>query len=133
MSHDSDSDRPATIATHAGSDPSAQHGAVNPPVYHASTILFPTVAALEAGAGNRFGDFRYGRFGTPTTRALEQAVAELEGGYRALVTPSGLAAVAVALLACVRAGDHVLMTDSAYGPSRELCRRVLPRFGVETT
>lgn len=124
---------PATIATHAGSDPFAQHGAVNPPVYHASTLLFPTVAALEAAALDRFGDFRYGRLGTPTTRALERAIAQIEGGHCAVNVPSGLAAVAIALLACVNAGEHVLMTDSAYGPSREFCRRTLRRFGVETT
>jgi cystathionine beta-lyase len=126
-------DAPATTVIHAGSDPAAQHGAVNPPVYHASTILFPTVAALEAAAGKRFGGVRYGRLGTPTTYALEAAVAELEGGHGAMVVPSGLAAVSVALLACVQAGDHVLMTDSVYGPTRALCRGLLTRFGVETT
>ncbi len=73
-------------------------GVVNPPVYHASTILFPTVAAMEAARTQRFGPgTRYGRYGTPTTFALEEALAEIEGGHRAMVLPSGLAAIAAAI------------------------------------
>jgi len=122
-----------TLLAHLGRDPAAQHGAVNPPVYHASTIIFPTVAAWESVRFKRFDSTVYGRNGTPTTFALEEAVAALEGGYRAMLAPSGLAAVCAALQACVRSGDHVLVPDSVYGPARAFCDAVLPRSGVETT
>lgn len=125
--------RKDTLLAHLGRHPREHHGAVNPPVYHASTITFPTVAALEQSRVNRFGGTHYGRYGTPTTFAFEEAVAALEGGYRAMVLPSGLAAVAGALLACTKAGDHVLMVDSAYGPARNTCNSILTRHGVETT
>lgn len=118
-----------TLLTHAGRDPHANHGIVNPPVYHASTVLFPTLDAyLEMGKAR----VRYGRRGTPTTFALEDAVAELEGGAGAIATPSGLAAITTVLLACLKAGDHLLMTDSAYQPTRHFCDTTLKRFGVET-
>jgi len=122
-----------TKLAHLGRAPREQHGAVNPPVYHASTITFPTLAALESAQKERFKGIRYGRYGTPTTFALEEAVAAIEGGHRAMILPSGLAACAVALLGCVKAGDHVLMTDSVYGPTRNVCDTILTRFGVETT
>jgi cystathionine beta-lyase len=118
-----------TLLTHAGRDPFANHGSVNPPVYHASTILFPTLDAyLEAGGAK----VRYGRRGTPTSFALEEAMAELEGGHGAQTTPSGIAAITTALLACVKAGDHILVTDNAYHPTRKFCEKVLARYGVET-
>ena len=109
-----------TLLTHSGSDPSDQHGAVNPPVYHASTILFPTVATYERSRdpATRFDVVRYGQLGTPTTFALEQAIAAVEGGYRAMLLPSGLAAVTTALDALTRHGDHVLMVDTAYASTR---------------
>lgn len=118
-----------TLLTHAGLDPFANHGIVNPPVYHASTVLFPTLDTF-LGYGN--ARVRYGRRGTPTTFALEEAVARLEGGDGAVVVPSGMAAVAAALLACVKTGDHILVTDSAYQPTRNFCDITLKRFGVET-
>lgn len=132
---DSKTQRPDTVATHAGLDPWANHGIVNPPVYHASTILYPTVAELKARGARRFerGVYTYGRIGTPTSAALEQAVAALEGGHDAVATGSGLAAVATALQAFLSAGDHLLMVDTVYGPSRVFCDRVLARFGVEVT
>ena len=73
------------------------------------------------------------RSGTPTTFALEDAVAALEGAHGAIVTGSGKTAICQALLACLQAGDHLLMTDSAYAPTRQFCDRVLTRFGVEVT
>ena len=82
-----------TVLVTAGRDPEANHGVVNPPVYHASTILFPTLAALEAGERARHDTVFYGRYGTPTTFALEQAVAAAEGGYRSVAVASGKAAV----------------------------------------
>src|SRR4051812_8141925 len=122
--------KPDTILTHAGCNPGTNHGIVNPPVYHASTVLFPTVEALE-DAGHSFDGVRYGRIGTPTSQAFETAVAELEGGYKAVATPSGLAAITTALLAFVSAGDHILVSDSVYGPNRLFCSDMLKRMGVE--
>ena len=116
-----------TLIVTAGRDPEANFGILNPPVYHASTILYPTLDAVRT----RKQPFTYGRRGTPTTAALQEAIAELEGGYRTLLTPSGLSAVTAALLAHLKAGDHLLMTDSVYEPSRHFCERVLKRYGVE--
>jgi cystathionine beta-lyase len=123
--------KPDTILTHAGNNPRANHGIVNPPVYHASTVLFPTVESLE-DAGHAFDGVRYGRIGTPTSQAFEAAVAELEGAYKAVTVPSGLAAITTALLAFVSAGDHILVSDSVYGPNRLFCSDMLKRMGVET-
>jgi cystathionine beta-lyase len=116
-----------TLIVTAGRDPEANFGIVNPPVYHASTILYPTLDAVRT----RNQPFTYGRRGTPTSAALQEAIAELEGGYRTLLTPSGLSAVTAALLAHLRTGDHLLMTDSVYEPSRQFCERVLKRYGVD--
>lgn len=120
---------------HLGRDPKANHGVVNPPVYHASTILFDSLAAWEESRKPYTGKGRttYGRSGTPTTFALEDAVAELEGGHAAIAVPSGLAAVAAALSAFVSAGDHILVADTVYQPTRQVCDQLLARFGVETT
>ncbi len=122
-----------TRLTHAGLDPHANHGVVNPPVYHASTIVHPTVEALEHADRTPFEGTRYGRRGTPTTFALEQAVAVLEGGYRSIAVPSGLAAITTALMAFLKSGDHLLMVDTTYQPTRRFCDLVLKGFGVETT
>jgi cystathionine beta-lyase len=108
-------------------------GVVNTPVYHASTITFPSIAAQEAARKLRFDGMSYGRNGTPTTFALEEAIAGIEGGHRGIVFPSGVAAIAAALLACVRSGDHILMPDSVYGSARKFCANFLPRYGVEVT
>lgn len=127
--------RPDTLLTHLGRRPEAQHGAVNPPVYHASTILSPNMAEWEARRApeKRFDIVRYGLLGTPTTFALEEAVAAIEGGYRAMLMSSGLAAITVPLQACLKCGDHLLMVDTAYGPARHFCDHVLTRSGVATT
>ncbi|MGH6884322.1 MAG: cystathionine beta-lyase [Hypericibacter sp.] len=124
-----------TILTHVGNRPRDNFGVVNPPVYHASTILFPTVATLrEAEASRaRFSMVTYGRQGTPTTMAFEEAVARLEGADRALALPSGLAAIAASLMAFLKTGDHLLMVDTVYGPVRSFCKRLLADFGIETT
>ena len=107
----------------AGRDPASYHGFVNPPVYHASTVLYPSAEDFVAHRAR----YQYGRRGTPTTEALEQALQELEGPQCAGVSllPSGLAAISAALLAVVPAGDHVLVTDSAYGPTRNFCENIL--------
>ena len=121
-----------TIAT-VGLDPFANHGVVNPPVYHASTILFPTLADWLASRAPDYAGVRYGRAGTPTTFALQEAVAEIEGGDRCIVTASGAAAVTTVLLSFAAAGEHVLVADTVYGPTRRVCQELLPRFGIDVT
>lgn len=122
-----------TRLIHVGSRPDQHRGAVNPPVYRASTVIFPTVAAMEKASADPFDGVFYGRHGTPTSFALEEAVAELEGADAAVSVSSGLAAITVALMTYLKAGDHLLMTDAAYGPSRRLSDRLLERCGIETT
>jgi len=119
-----------TLLVHGGRTAT---GPVNPPVSRASTILFKDLAAYDATRGDRFGDLRYGVHGTDTLFALEQALTRLEGCHRAIVLPSGLAAVTAALTAVVKAGDHLLMVDTAYGPTRAFCDGLLSRNEVETT
>ena len=118
-----------TRLVHAGREPARQHGFVNTPIYRGSTVIFPTMAALEANDQA----FTYGRLGTPTVRALEAAIAELEGGHRTLMTPSGLSAIATSLLAFLGAGDELLIVDSVYRPARRFCDNVLARLGVTVT
>jgi cystathionine beta-lyase len=124
-----------TLITTAGRDPENNHGIVNPPVYHASTIISPTLAAFKEARTKRWDldVFTYGRQGTPTHQALEVATAALIGGDRAVCLSSGLAAINAAMLAFLQSGDHVLMVDAAYGPTRSFCDKFLARFGVETT
>lgn len=126
---DATSRRPATEVVHSGRDPFAHHGFVNPPVYRGSTVLFPTVEKLN----KRDQEYTYGRRGTPTVRALETAIANIEGGAMTKLAPSGYAAVSLAFLSFVEAGDHVLVADSVYQPTRKLCDFLLKRLGVETT
>lgn len=125
--------RRRTVLTHAGLKPDENHGIVNPPVYHASTILWSSVEQMHKVHAAPFDNWSYGRTGTPTTAAFEEAVAALEGGYRSIATGSGLSAVTLSLGAFVKAGDHILVTDTAYAPTRKFCDRVLSRFGVEVS
>jgi cystathionine beta-lyase len=125
--------KPETRLVHAGRDPEKNFGIVNPPVYRASTILYPTVAEFEHRLNRKYTGFYYGINGTPTTFALTDALAELSGGHRSLVTSSGLSAIAQALTAFLRQGDHLLIADTVYGPTRAFCTSVLARFGVEVT
>lgn len=120
-----------TRLTTGGRDPFAHHGYVNTPVYHASTLLYRTAQDYLAHRGH----YQYGRRGTPTSEALATALREIEGDACAGVAllPSGLAAISAALLAVLRSGDHLLVTDSVYGPTRKFCDSVLVRFGVSTT
>jgi len=117
----------------SGRDPAAHAGIVNPPVYHASTVLFPSVAALREAMKKPFEGVYYGRIGTPTSAAFEEALTEMEGGYRAVSLPSGLAAITTVLLATLKAGDHLLMVDTAYNPTRKFCEGPLKELGIETT
>ena len=123
--------RPDTRLVTGGREPFAHHGFVNPPVYHASTVLYGSAEDLIAHRGR----YQYGRRGTPTTEALETALRELEGPNCAGVAllPSGLSAIATALLSVLGAGDHVLVADNAYRPTRTFCDDVLTRLGIETT
>ena len=115
----------------AGRDTKAQKGFVNPPVVHGSTVLYPTAEDLHAHRG----EYQYGRHGTPTTRALQDVLMALEGPQCAGVgiAPSGLAAISTTLLAVLKAGDHLLVCDNVYRPSRNFCNGMLARYGVETT
>ncbi|MFN0024519.1 MAG: cystathionine beta-lyase [Parvularculaceae bacterium] len=118
---------PTKLVT-AGRPKKRPHHPVNPPVERASTYLFPTYDDFIDGGRN----IVYGRLGGPTHRALEEAIGALEGGVETRLAPSGLQAVNAALLAFVKAGDKVLVTDAAYDPTRKFCERFLARFGVET-
>jgi cystathionine beta-lyase len=115
----------------AGRDPQAQKGFVNPAVFHGSTVLYPTAEDLHAHRA----EYTYGRHGTPTTRALQDVMMKLEGPQCAGVgiAPSGLAAISTALLSVTKAGDHLLVCDNVYRPSRNFCNGVLARYGVETS
>ena len=123
--------RPATAVAHLGRDPKQHLGTVNTPLYRASTILFETVVELEAAVRGEHPGVVYGLHGMPTVTDLQSAFAALEGGHAALAVPSGLAAITLALLGTTRAGDHVLVTDSVYGPTRRFCENQLKGLGVE--
>lgn len=126
-----DSLRAETKLVVSGRDTTSQKGFVNPPIVRGSTVLYPTADDLHAHRG----EFRYGRFGTPTTRALQDALAALEGSHCAGVgiVPSGVSAISTALLSVLKAGDHVLVCDNAYRPTRQFCDGILARYGIETT
>jgi cystathionine beta-lyase len=123
--------KPETALVTSGRDTKAQKGFVNPPVVHGSTVLYPTADDLHAHRG----EFQYGRRGTPTTKALQEALIAVEGPQCAGVgiAPSGLAAITTTLLAVLKSGDHLLVCDNAYRPTRNFCNGMLARYGVETT
>ncbi len=127
--------RAETLCTHGGRGTHPDSGFVNPPTARGSTFLYPTLEALKQGQSNKLkpGGVSYGRYGTQTTRELEQLVASLDGAHGAMVTSSGFSAISTAILGCVSQGDHVLMIDTAYAPSRFFCTRTLHRLGIETT
>ena len=116
-----------TRLAHAGNDPHGFHGFVNPPVVHASTVLFPNAATMAA----RDQKYTYGTRGTPTTDALCAAIDELEGSAGTIAVPSGLAAVTIPLLGFLSSGDHILITDSVYYPTRHFADTMLKRLGIE--
>ena len=120
-----------TLLIHSGRDPAKHAGLVNTPVFRGSTVLFPDIESYERRDPDNYKVMRYGIHGTPTTFALEEALARLEGGYAAVAVPSGLAAIAVALMAYAKTGSHLLVSDSVYGPTRNFCERRLRPFGVE--
>lgn len=116
----------ATLLTQLGRDPRRYSGFVNAPVFRGSTVLFPDAESLET----RAVEYTYGRPSNPTTRALELALAKLEGGAKTFLTPSGLSAVSTTLLTFAEAGGHILISDSVYQPTRRFAGRVLKRLGV---
>ena len=130
------SDKPHNKATQVGRlgrAPQNFMGAVNTPVFRATTMLFATVADLEADVRGEYGGIGYGLHGLPTVTDLQDAIAELEGGHAALAVPSGLTATTLPLLALANPGDHILVTDSVYGPTRRFCDLHMKRLGVEVS
>src|SRR5215468_11955288 len=129
-SHPSEQHAETRLVT-SGRDTKAQKGFVNPPVFHGSTVLYPSAEDLHAHRG----EFHYGRHGSPTTKALQDMLMALEGPQCAGVgiAPSGLAAITTTLLSVTKSGDHILVCDNAYRPTRNFCNGVLARYGVETS
>jgi cysteine-S-conjugate beta-lyase len=132
MSKGDDKNKPprkiATRLVRTGRDKSLTGVFVNPPVVHASTVLFDTVDDMV----HRRQRYTYGRRGTPTSDALEAAICELEGSEGAVLCPSGLSAAVTALLSCLSAGDRILIVDSVYGPVRHFADTTMNRLGIET-
>lgn len=130
----------ATRIVHAGRHPEEQGWMVNPPIYQTSTIVFPKFEDLlhaERGYSNNDlvepYELKYGRYGTQTNFALERAIAEIDGGYNSFVTSSGAAAINTALVAFLGKGDHMLLVDNVYSPTRGFADKFLTKFGIETT
>lgn len=123
-----------TKLVHAGRKPRYTQGSVNPVVQRASSLIFDSVADKKAATQNRYkGALFYGRRGTLTHFALQDAMCELEGGAGCYLYPCGAAAVSNAILAFVAQGDHVLMTGAAYEPTQDFCNQILKKMGVSTT
>ena len=129
-----------TRIVHAARHPKEQGWMVNPPIYQTSTIVFPTLKDLiyaERGYSNNDlvepYELKYGRYGTQTNFALEKAISEIEGGYNTFITSSGAAAINTALVAFLKQGDHMLLVDNTYSPTRGFADKFLKKLGIETT
>jgi cystathionine beta-lyase len=122
-------DKPDTKVVSAGRMSAEHFGVINTPVYRASTILYPNLKALEANTQ----PYTYGRRGTPSTQSFEDAISSLEGAARTVSVTSGVQAIALAILSVCGTGDHILVVDSCYEPTRTLCERTLKRFGIQTS
>jgi len=124
-----------TQLVHLGRGKAEAQGSPNLPVHRASTILSPNLAAYLARfeGDKRYQTVTYGANGTQNARALADVAAAVEGGHKSIVTASGLSAVTMTLSSLLKTGDHLLVTDSVYGPTRRFCDEVLSGFGVETT
>jgi len=120
-----------TQLAHLGRAPAEHAGMVNVPVYRGSTILSETLEEWDSRKSEGNPMASYGRFGSPLTRALESAICELEGGFRSILFPSGLSACTHALLGVLKGGDHLLISDSVYGPTRIFAEQVMRRLGIE--
>ncbi len=134
MTDDAMGQKPATKLVQAGRRKDWTGPIVNPPIHRASTILYDDSAALAAGGrSNEDGRFFYGRRGTPTQWALADAITAMEpGAAGTMLFPSGVAAVSAAMLSVLKPGDHLLMVDTAYDPTRSFCDGYLAHWGVET-
>jgi len=122
-------DRPETRLTSEGRMSAEHFGVINTPVYRASTILYPDLKALKANTQ----PYTYGRRGTPSTESFEGAISSLEGAARTVSVTSGVQAIALAILSVCGTGDHILVVDSCYEPTRTLCERTLKRYGIQTS
>ena len=123
-----------TLLVHSGRCPSKNFGIVNPPVYHASTITFPTMHKYLEKSKAPFDGVQYGRTGTPTTFALESAICKLYEGHKTIATSSGAAAIAISMSAFLKNGDHVLVVDNVYGPTRtRVADDLMARAGVDVS
>ncbi len=122
-----------TIAVHAGRDPSVHAGTVNPPIFHASTILYDRMEDYDRRRDRFFDGVGYGLYNTPSTLALASAVAAIENAEHCVIVSSGTAAIATALSAFVGQGANVLIPDNVYNATRTFCDEVLGRFGVTST
>jgi cystathionine beta-lyase len=124
--------KPETQIAHLGRTPEKNYGFVNPPVYHGSTIIFDKYSDFKKAEEGKFEGIAYARHGSPSHRELETALAELEGADKCLLTCSGVTAISTTLLALLNPGDHLLMIDSVYAPTRFFCNQELSRLGIET-
>jgi methionine-gamma-lyase len=131
--HSERSRNPETVSIHGGPEPDPLHGAVSVPIYQSSTFSFRDTEQGAARFSGADDGFKYTRLGNPTSRALEQCVAELEGGWDGLATASGMAAISTVFLALLGPGDHVVGTDAVYGPTRLLLEDQLSKFGIRST
>jgi cysteine-S-conjugate beta-lyase len=122
---------PSTLVGHLGRSPRKWMGAVNTPVFRASTILFPTVEEMKLHAARQHPGLSYGLHGVPTVTDFQEAMAALEGGHAALAVPSGLTATTFPFLALLKPGDHALVTDVVYGPTRRFCDLHVKRLGID--
>ena len=123
----------STLLTIVGRKSAKHYGSVNTPVYRTSTVLFDNMQSLRSSMKEKNQGIVYGRFGTPTTFAFEEAIAELEEGGKSVATSSGKAAIVASLIAFLESGDHLLMVDCVYGPTRTFAINILSKFGIETT
>lgn len=114
----------------AGRKPFENYGIVNPPIYRTSTVLFKNTKELGKAIKNRFKQTYYGRYGTPTTFALENSIAEIENGYRTIATSSGMSSISISLLSFLSKDDHCLISDCSYYPTKKFANKILSRFGV---
>lgn len=118
----------------AGRDKKWTNGVVNPPIQRASTVVFDTVADKNHAAVNRANKtLFYGRRGTHTHFAFQEAMTQIEGGAGCALYPCGTAAISNAILSFVETGDHILMVDTCYEPTRDFCDKIMKKMGVETT
>lgn len=133
MRHGHDEMKLDTRAIHAGQSPDPAFGAVAPPIYQTSTFAFDTPEQGAARFAGKDPGYMYTRLGNPTTARLEECVAALEGGCGALAVATGMAAVSTVFLSFLKAGDHIVSTDTVYGPTRLILEQEFSRLGVTAT